>query len=112
MESKKETYKRTYLQNRNRVMEVFYYRNRKETYGYQRMRRERDKPEGWDRHRHPTLHKIDNKDLLLNNRVLYWDSLVARTPKHLPAMQETWVQSLGWEDPLEKEMATPPSTLA
>ena len=26
--------------------------------------------------------------------------------KSLPAMQETWVQSLGWEDPLEKEMAT------
>ena len=35
--------------------------------------------------------------------------------KHLPAMQETqemWVQSLGWEDPLEKEMATHSSTLA
>ena len=33
-------------------------------------------------------------------------SLVAQTVKHLPAMQETWVQSLGWEDPLEKKMAT------
>ena len=32
--------------------------------------------------------------------------------KHLPAMQETWVQSLGWEDPLEKETATHSSTLA
>ena len=32
--------------------------------------------------------------------------------KHLPAMQETWVLSLGWEDPLEKEMATHSSTLA
>ena len=32
--------------------------------------------------------------------------------KHLSAMQETWVQSLGWEDPLEKEMATHSSTLA
>ena len=32
--------------------------------------------------------------------------------KHLPAMQETWVQSLGWEDPLEKEMATHSSPLA
>ena len=32
--------------------------------------------------------------------------------KHLPAMQETWVQSLGLEDPLEKEMATLSSTLA
>ena len=32
--------------------------------------------------------------------------------KCLPTMQETWVQSLGWEDPLEKEMATHSSTLA
>ena len=32
--------------------------------------------------------------------------------KHLPAMQETWVQSLDWEDPLEKEIATPSSILA
>ena len=32
--------------------------------------------------------------------------------KHLPAMWEIWVQSLGWEDPLEKEMATHSSTLA
>ena len=29
-----------------------------------------------------------------------------QTVKNLPAMQETWVRSLGWEDPLEKEMAT------
>ena len=32
--------------------------------------------------------------------------------KHLPTMQETWVRSLGWEDLLEKEMATHSSTLA
>ena len=32
--------------------------------------------------------------------------------KCLPAMRETWVQSLGWEDPLEKEMATDSSTLS
>ena len=32
--------------------------------------------------------------------------------KCLPEMQETWVQSLGWEDPLEKEMATQSSILA
>ena len=32
--------------------------------------------------------------------------------KRLPAMQETWVRSLDWEDPLEKEMATHSSTLA
>ena len=38
--------------------------------------------------------------------------LVAQTVKNLPAMQETWVQSLDWEDPLEKEMATPSSILA
>ena len=31
---------------------------------------------------------------------------MAQTVKNLPAMQETWVQSLAWEDPLEKETAT------
>ena len=40
-----------------------------------------------------------------------WTSLVSQRLKNLPAMQETWVQSLGWEDPLEKEMATHSSTL-
>ena len=39
-------------------------------------------------------------------------SLVAQTVKCLPALPETWVQSLGWEDPLEKEMATHSSILA
>ena len=39
-------------------------------------------------------------------------SLVVQMVKNLPAMQETWVQSLGLEDPLEKEMATHPSILA
>ena len=34
-----------------------------------------------------------------------WASLVAQMVKNLPAMQETWVQSLGQEDPLEKGMA-------
>ena len=38
--------------------------------------------------------------------------MVAQKVKCLPAIQETWVQSLGWEDPLEKEMATHSSTLA
>ena len=38
--------------------------------------------------------------------------MVAQTVKHLPAMPETWVQSLGWDDPLEKEMATHSSILA
>ena len=35
-----------------------------------------------------------------------WASLVAQLVKNLPAMRETWVQSLGWEDPLEKGKAT------
>ena len=38
--------------------------------------------------------------------------LVAQAVKYPPAMQETWVQSLGWEDPLEKEMATHSRILA
>ena len=38
-------------------------------------------------------------------------SLVAHMVKRLPAMWETQVQSLGWEDPLEKEMVTHSSTL-
>ena len=37
---------------------------------------------------------------------------MVQTVKRLPAMQETWVKSLGWEDPLEKEMATHSSILA
>ena len=42
----------------------------------------------------------------------YRSSLVAQRLKHLPEMWETWVQSLGREDPLEKEMAPHSSTLA
>ena len=41
-----------------------------------------------------------------------WASLVAQRLKHLPGMRESQVQSLGQEDPLEKEMATHSSTLA
>ena len=37
---------------------------------------------------------------------------LAQTVKHLPTMRETWVQSLGWEDLLEKEVATHSSILA
>ena len=40
------------------------------------------------------------------------NKLVAQLIKNLPAVQETWVRSLGWEDPLEKEMATHSSILA
>ena len=39
-------------------------------------------------------------------------SLVVLTVKHLPAMRETWVRSLGWEDPVEEGVATHSSTLA
>ena len=39
-------------------------------------------------------------------------SLIAQLVKNLPAMQETWVQFLGWKDPLEKELATHSSILA
>ena len=42
----------------------------------------------------------------------YWASLVAQMVKNLPAIQETWVRILGWEDPLAKGMATHSSILA
>ena len=43
---------------------------------------------------------------------LSWASLVTQTIRNLPAIQETWVLSLGWEDTLEKRMATHSSGLA
>ena len=51
---------------------------------------------------------------MFNNYLLIkeWASLVAQLLKNLPAVQETWVLSLGWEDPLEKKMATHSSILA
>ena len=39
-------------------------------------------------------------------------SLIAQLVRNMPSMQETWVQFLGWEDPLEKEMSTHSSILA
>ena len=48
----------------------------------------------------------------LNFSLFLWASLVAQLVKNLPAMRETWVQSLGWEDPLEKGKATHCSILA
>ena len=42
----------------------------------------------------------------------FWASLVGQTVKRLPAIWETWVQFLGQEDPLEKEMAIHSTTLA
>ena len=41
-----------------------------------------------------------------------WASIVAQAVKNLPVMQDTWVQSLGWEDPLEKGVAIHSSILA
>ena len=43
---------------------------------------------------------------------MYRGSLLAQVVKNLPAMQETQIQSLGWEDPLKKGMATCSSILA
>ena len=50
--------------------------------------------------------------LIENDDSWSWASLVAQRIKNLPAMQETWVQSLSWEDPLEEGMATPVFILA
>ena len=67
----------------------------------------------WRRDRRPTpvslgdifsiLADICNFDKLCK----LWASPVTQMVKNLPAMHETWVGSLGWEDPLEQEMATP-----
>ena len=48
----------------------------------------------------------------LNDEFKINDATQAQTVKYLPAMQETSVQFLGWEDPLEEEMATHPRILA
>ena len=44
--------------------------------------------------------------------IYFWASPVAQLVKNPPAMWETWAQSLGWEDPLEKGTATHSSVLA
>ena len=59
---------------------------------------------------HPEL--LKNKCLLFKATLFMEASLVTQTVKHLPAMWETWVRSLGEEDPLEKEIATHFSILA
>ena len=50
--------------------------------------------------------------MIVKEDTAFWASLVAQMVKNLPAMQETWVRSLGWEDPLEKRMATHSSVFA
>jgi len=57
-------------------------------------------------HHHLFFHLVYRRHLLCRT------SLVAQTVKCLPTMQETWIRSLGQEDPLEKEMASHSSTLA
>ena len=49
---------------------------------------------------------------ILDSYSLLWNSLLAQMVNDLPAMQETWVRFLGWEDPLEEGMATHSSVLA
>ena len=51
-------------------------------------------------------------ELILIKLLISWASLVAQSVKNLPAMWETWVQSLGWETPLEEGMAIHSSLLA
>ena len=48
---------------------------------------------------------------IFSSSVLFQASLVAQLVKNVPAMRDTWVQSLGWEDPLEKGKATHSSIL-
>jgi len=49
---------------------------------------------------------------IITTSIHYWTSLVAQMVKHLSTMWETRVRALGWEDPLEKEMAIHSSTIA
>ena len=56
----------------------------------------------------PFLSFFTFKAITLNN---LWASLIAQLVKNLPAMRETLVRSLGWEDPLEEDMATHSSIL-
>ena len=73
----------------------------------------------------PAVHKVCLSPLSISGRYGVWfqmqfhpsyhlagASLMAQRVKHLSAMQETWVQSLGWEDPLEKKMAAHSSIFA
>ena len=65
----------------------------------------------------PVPHSLDDCGFVVEPEVRQVDSsssifLVAQLVKNLPAMWETWVRTLGWEDPLEKEKATHVSILA
>ena len=67
------------------------------------------------------VNKLNDSDIQLNQKYMYlfnkhlstdWTSLGAQLVKNPPAMWETWVQSLGWEDLLEKGKVTHSSTVA
>ena len=60
----------------------------------------------------PTVVKNKCSKAICSLHPLYGASLVAQLVKHLPAIWETWVQSLGWDDTLEKGKATHSSILA
>ena len=60
----------------------------------------------------PTVVKNKCSKAICSLPPLYGASLVAQLVKHLPAIWETWVQSLGWDDTLEKGKATHSSILA
>ena len=66
-------------------------------------------PEFWPGEFHRLYSPLSQKESGLNERLSLF--LVAQLVKNPPAMQETWVQSLGWEDPLEKGKATHSSIL-
>ena len=62
---------------------------------------------------HSLNHNPDSYSQLWHAAFLkFGGALVAQMVKNLPEMQERWVESRGWEDPLEKGMATHPSILA
>ena len=70
------------------------------------MQENKGKQKIWDKK------KTDSKDEYIPNHINNWASLVAQLVKNLPAVQETWVPSQGWEDPLEEGVATHFSVLA
>ena len=66
----------------------------------------------WPRELHGLYSPWGHKQLNMTEPLSLSASLVVQMVKNLPAMMETWVQSLGWEDPLEKGMATYSSIFA
>ena len=59
-----------------------------------------------------TVTIYQNQICLHTHPCAYYTSLVAQAVKCLSTMRETWVRALGWEDPLQKEMAIHPSSTA